>query len=174
MPTGFRSLTASERALHIEHATDAVRAVATAEVARQHEPRNFLCRRRWEVIVLALVTIPSEETLLAYWASTDGDDAKAVAIPKSVLTVVQSEAGGLFILATMKAWVAIDRHMAQANIPTLVKSRALTDEQRIGWKRLQARITTVRRDVTEANKPRRFRKSVYSRTFAVRSRNDVA
>jgi hypothetical protein len=171
---GFRTLTASERALHVEQAVDDVRAVADAAVARQHEVRNFLCRRRWETIVLALVTVPSRETPYAYWVSTDGDDSRAVAVPKSVLTIVQREADGLFVLATTKAWVAIDRRMAQANVPGLVKSRVLTDEQRAGWKRLQARITSVRRAVTEANKPLRFRKPIPTRTFAIRSRNDVA
>lgn len=174
MPTGFRSLTPSERALHIDQAVGDVRAVADAAVARQHAPLNFISRRRWETIVLALVTIPSRETPSAYWVSTDGDDSRAVAVPKSVLTIITSEANGLFILATMKAWVAIDRHMAQANIPGLVKSRVLTDDQRAGWKRLQARITTVRRALIEANKPARFRKPVYDRTNTMRSRNDVA
>jgi hypothetical protein len=162
------------RTINPERAINAVRATAEGMTARAVEPRGFECRRRWETIVLALVTVPRRETPLAYWASTDGDDAKAVAIPKSVVRVVDTAAGGLFLLATMKAWVAIDRHLAQANVPGLIRSRQLTDDERAGWKRLQRQITVVRRELADAAKPLHRRRKLGMDTFVVRSRNDVA
>jgi hypothetical protein len=149
--------TATEMHERIETAATAMKDCAAQIVTAQYEPRSFMCRRRGEMIVLALVTIPSRETPLAYWVSTDGDDSEAVAVPKSIVKIVEREVGGLFILATMKAWVAIDRRMSQANVPGLIKSRTWTDEQRQGWKRLQARITRVRRALIEADKPLRLR-----------------
>lgn len=136
--------------------SDAVDAVAADIIAAQHAPVTFYGRRRWEIIVLALVTIPRRETTLSIWASCDGDDSKAVCIPKSQIKIVQRE-GDRFILATMKAWIAIDRHMAQANIPGLTKSVKWTDEERAAWKLIQARISGVRRALAEENKPQRLR-----------------
>ncbi len=162
--------TPAEMHKRINTAAEAMTDCATAIVAAQYEPRSFMCRRRHETIVLALVTIPSRETAGAYWVSTDGNDSEAVAVPKSVVKIVEREAGGLFVLATMKAWVAIDRRMAQANVPGLIKSREWTDEQRTGWKRLQRRITQVRRALAEEAKPLRLR---YRGTSSF-TRNDVA
>lgn len=142
-------MTDTEFAADLAERKARVAAGAAEIIARLHNPQGFISRRRSETIVLALVTVPARETLSAYFVSTDGDDAKAVAVPKSVLNIVAREADGLFFLATMKAWVAADRHMAQANIPGLTKSVKWTDEQRAGWKRLQQRITTVRRLLDE-------------------------
>jgi hypothetical protein len=135
---------------------DAVDAVAADIVAAQHTPVTFYGRRRYETIVLALVTVPSRETPRSIWASCDGDDSKAVCIPKSQIKIVQRE-GDRFILTTMKAWIAIDRHMAQANIPGLTKAVKWTDEERAAWKLIQARISGVRQALAEENRPRRFR-----------------
>jgi hypothetical protein len=113
-------------------------------IARIQAPQDFTSRRRLETIVLALVTVPARETLDAFRASTDGEDAKAVSIPKSQIEVLLRECDGLFLVATMKAWVAIDRHMAQANMPQLAKSVAWTDDQRAGWRRIQQHTRSAR------------------------------
>lgn len=163
--------TATEMHERIDRAATAMEDCAASIIAAQYEPRSFMCRRRHETIVLALVTVPSRETPLAYWVSTDGDDSKAIAVPKSIVQIVQREADGLFVLATMKAWVAIDRQMSQANVPGLIKSRKWTDEQRQAWKRLQNRITIVRHAITEQAKPLRLRLRSNRPTG---NRNDVA
>jgi hypothetical protein len=164
----------SARAFNTERALNAVRSTADEIIARAIDPHGFECRRRWETIVLALVTVPRRETSLAYWVSADGDDDKAVAIPKSVIRIVDTAAGGLFLLATMKAWVAIDRHLAQANVPGLIRSRPFTEDERAGWKRLQRQITVVRRELAEAAKPRHRRRPLHTETMIMRNRNDVA
>jgi hypothetical protein len=129
--------------------------VAADIIARLHEPQGFTSRRRWEVIALLLVTVPGRETPFAIRASTDGDDAKAVSIPKSQIAICHSECEGLFIVATMKAWVAIDRHMAQATMPQLTKSASWTPEQRAGWKTLQQRLRAAR-DAIQATSNKRL------------------
>lgn len=121
-------------------------------IADLHRPKTFYGRRRHETIVLALVTILARDTERAIFASCDGDDTKAVSIPKSQIGIVKRE-GDRFILATMKAWVAIDRHLAQANIPGLTKSVKWTDEERAAWKLIQAQIVRVRRSLADDNKP---------------------
>lgn len=132
-----------------------VDACAAEIIARETTPITFYGRRRWEIIALAFVTIPSRETPFAFWASCDGDDAKAVSIPKSQLTIVQRE--GRFLLATMKAWVAIDRHLAQANMPGLTKDVKWSDDERAAWKLIQARIGGVRRSLAENRRPQKYR-----------------
>jgi hypothetical protein len=113
-------------------------------IARIQAPQDFTCRRRWETIVLALVTIPDRETDMAIRASTDGDQTKSVSIPKSQITILSRECDGLFLVVTMKAWVAIDRHLAQANMPQIKSSVSWTDDQRAGWRRVQQHTRRVR------------------------------
>lgn len=153
----------------LERSRLAVKEMADRMIAEQHEPRNFLSRRKFETIVLALVTVPERETHLSYWVSTDGDDAKAVAIPKSQIKVIQREVGGLFLLATMKAWLAMDRHFAQANIPGLNKARKWTDDERAAWKRIKSQITQVRHSLDEQRRVAAGLKARSGRrTFALR------
>jgi hypothetical protein len=151
----------------------AVKEVADQMIAELHEPRGFGTRRN-ERVVLALVAVPKLESHLSYFVSVDGDDSRAVAVPKSQLTVVASECGGLFMLAIMKGWIAADRHFAQANIPGKTKARKWTDDERAGWKILQKRIVTVRQTLNEERRrgaglhPRQN-----NRSFAIR-RGDTA
>lgn len=122
----------------------AVDECAAGIIAQMQQPQDFTSRRRWETIVLALVTMPDRETPFAIRASTDGDEAKAVSIPKSQIEILLRECDGLFLVVTMKAWVAIDRHLAQANMPQLAKSVAWTDDQRAGWRRIQQHTRSAR------------------------------
>lgn len=162
-----------EIADRIEAARLAVKECADRIIAQQQQPRGFGDRRN-ERIVLALVAVPERETHLSYFASTDGDDSKAVAVPKSVLNIIEREAGGLFLLAGMKGWVAADRHWAQANVPGLTKARKWSDEERIAWKRLQQRITQVRHNMNEQRRVAAgLRARTNRRTFAIR-RSDTA
>lgn len=169
--TSLARMTDAEFAADLAERAARVDAGAAEIIARLHRPNGFHSRRRSETIVMLLVTVPARETTFAYWVSTDGDDATAVAVPKSVLNVIEREADGLFLLATMKAWVAIDRHMAQATIPGLTKSVKWTDDQRLGWKRLQQRIKGVRRNLDDD--ARRAKGLRVRRTFAIR-RGDTA
>jgi hypothetical protein len=113
-------------------------------IARIQEPQGFTSRRRWETIVLALVTVPAKNSTLAIRASTDGNDAKAVSIPKSQIKILRHECDGLFLVATMPAWVAIDRHLAQATMPQLTQSVQWTEEQRASWRQIQQHVRLVR------------------------------
>jgi hypothetical protein len=147
---------------------EAVRRQAAEIIARENEPRGFASRRKWEKIVLALVMVKDRETLNAWRASTDGNDGKAVSIPKSVIEIVMTEADGLFVVAIMKAWVAIDRHMKQANNPQLVASVEWTDEQKKAWQRICARTRSIRETLTPAARRRPnghpSRKPMFSRS----------
>ena len=129
---------------YLEEKREAVRRAAADIIARENEPRGFTGRRKWEKIVLALVMVKDRETPAAWRASTDGDDSKAVSWPMSVIEIVMTEADGLFAVATMKAWVAIDRHMKQANNPQLVASVEWTVEQQKAWKHICARTRAIR------------------------------
>jgi hypothetical protein len=109
--------------------------------------------RRHETIVLALVlTKPDEPGAASWWASTDGDPANVKTFPKSIIKIVHRECGGLFVVATMKGYVAIERHLAQARIPGLAKSVKWTDEQRVAWKNIQTKIGRVKESL-RAQKP---------------------
>lgn len=138
----------------IEERKESVRRLAADIAARETEPRGFTGRRKWEKIVLALVMVKDRETPAAWRASTDGDDSKAVSLPKSVIDVVMTEADGLFVVAIMKAWVAIDRHMKQANNPQLVASVEWTGEQIEAWKRIKARTWTIRETLSPKTRKR--------------------
>lgn len=152
----MRTIDPSDDEFHdyIEEKKEAVRRAAAEIIARENEPRGFTGRRKWEKIVLALVMVKDRETPAAWRASTDGDDSKAVSLPKSVIEVVMTEADGLFAVATMKAWVAIDRHMKQANSPQLVASVEWTDEQQKAWKHISARTRAVRETLAPKSRKR--------------------
>lgn len=136
----------ADDAERLERATAAVRAVADEHIAQLHNPVDYSSyRRRNETIVLALVLAkPDEPDARAWWASDNGDPERVKTFPKSTLRIVRTECGGMFVLAVMKGYVAIERHLKQATIPGLAKSVKWTDEQRAGWKRIQAEITQVR------------------------------
>lgn len=130
----------------MDRADEAVKAVVDHHIEQLHRPVDFSSyARRNETIVLALVIAkPDEPGARAWWASDNGDPARVKTFPKSTLCIVHSECNGQFVLATMKGYVAIERHLAQAHIPGLSKAVKWTDEQRAGWKVLQAKIVSVR------------------------------
>lgn len=131
-----------------------VDACAADIIARLQNPIEISSyARRHETIVLALVlTKPDEPGASSWWASTDGDPANVKTFPKSIINIVHSECDGLFIIATMKGYVAIERHLAQARIPGLAKSMKWTAEQRADWKLIQAKIQRVKESL-RAQKP---------------------
>lgn len=114
-----------------------------------HTPHSFNRHRRAASVVLLLVTVPERETLMAYRASTDGDATKAVSFPKSLVEpgIIYTDADGLFIVAKVKAWVAIDRQLKQAATPLLFDGIDWTDGQRIAWKRMVRRLKETRQAV---------------------------
>jgi hypothetical protein len=116
-----------------------------------HTPHSFAHRRRGDDIILLLVTVPERETDLAYRASTDGDASKAVSFPKSLVQpgIICTDADGLFIVAKVKAWVAIDRQMKQASVPLLFEGAEWTKDQRAAWKHMQARLKGARSAMAE-------------------------
>jgi hypothetical protein len=139
----------------------AVDECAAEIIGRLHNPVELSSyARRHETIVLALVLAkPDEPSAVSLWASTDGDLANVKTFPKSIIKIVHSEGDGRFVLATMKGYVAIERHLKQANIPGLAKSVKWTDDERAAWKLIQARISRVRHTLAEERRPQKYRAS---------------
>ena len=140
-------------------------------IAAEHEPRDFLSRRRNETIAMALVLDPERETPMAWRGSTDGSPERSVSLPKSQVTITHSE--GNMVIMTMKAWIAADRRMVQANIPGLSRSVDWTDSEKASWTIIQKRIVGVRRAVRPGPPGRRHWNGHHSRKPLL-TRNETA
>jgi hypothetical protein len=147
----------SEETDRLDRAEEAMRSVAEEHIAQLHNPVDYSSyERRNETIVLALVIAkPDEPGARAWWASTDGDPENVKTFPKSIIKIVHSECDGKFVLATMKGYVAIERHLKQGPIPGLTRSVKWSDEQRAGWKNIQSKITRVRENLRNSALGRR-------------------
>src|ERR1044072_8303540 len=107
-----------DHAERLERAADAVREFADEHIAHLHNPVDYSrFRRRKEIIVLALlIANPDTPDARAWWGSDNGDPGRVKTFPKSTIKIIRLECDGLFVLASMKGYVAIERHLKQATI----------------------------------------------------------
>jgi hypothetical protein len=120
-------------------------------------PRGFSHHRRHERIGLAM--FKHAETASALQLSVDGDESKAHWLPKSQLTICFE--AGEFVCVIMKAWLAIDRNIAQASNPGLSQSRSWTAEQREAWASVKRWLFNLRPQLEDERREMRGQRKIY-------------